>query len=282
MHTHSFSKQELSSPEMALQGRQNPDLDLVLNEGINNRDNYDFQRLSAANIQNSGDRLVREQVLPRVELTEGATMHRNPDGRIDAIASDNGANRSFRYDANGELQAVNYTMPNGHRGHLSRTADGWRQSVETSRGIRRAMLKDVDVDQETGEVKLTMGDGRGTQYWRPDNTMAGSPQISQNDRTIRPPSAAREDGADRLVQPSGQDQSTEQVSAETQPETQVANQDYSVQAGDSLWAIASRELSEGGGHPSPRQIMIEINRLAMLNNITNPNKIQVGQKIKLH
>lgn len=282
MHTHSFSQQEFSSPEVAVQGRQNLDL----NEGINNRENYDFQRLSAASLQNSGDRLMREQLLPRVELIEGATIHRDRDGRIDAIASDNGANRNFRYDANGQLQAVNYRMPNGHQGYLTRTAEGWRQSVETSHGIRRAMLQDVDVDQQTGEVKLTMGDGRGTRYWRPDNTMADSPQISQHDRTIRPRSTAGEDGAERLVPAGEQDLSTEQTaeqaSAETQQQAQADEQDYSVQAGDSLWAIASRELSEGGEHPSPRQIMNEINRLAKLNNIANPNKIQVGQKIKLH
>lgn len=292
MRTHSFSTQEAAA-QGPLENSDAAGLSPRLSDGIqiHNRDNYDYQRMAAANMQNSGDRLVRENVLPPVELNRGAggemysegvtrirgaTMHRDASGRIDAIASDNGATRNFRYDADGVLQAVNYTMPNGRDGHLARTANGWRQSVETAHGVRHALLRDVDVDQETGEVKLTMGDERGIQYWRPDNTMSPNPSSSNQDRSIRPMSAVRQDGADRLVQPSSSDAQDSQG----QPEAQES-QDYTIQAGDSLWAIASRELAEGGGHPSPRQIMNEINRLARLNNITNPNKIQAGQQIKM-
>lgn len=311
MRSHSFSTQDAAA-QSTLENSDAAGLSPRLSDGIQfqNRDNYDYQRMAAANMQSSGDRLVRENVLPQVELnnrgasgdgerysegvtrTQGATMHRDASGRIDAIASDNGASRNFRYDSNGELQAVNYTMPNGRDGHLERTPHGWRQSVQTAHGVRHAMLRDVDVDQETGEVKLTMNDDRGTRYWRPDNTMSLTPGGSSHDRSIRPMSAARADGADRLVQPSSsetqdaqdsQSQSEQQTHYEPQAQTEnQESQNYTIQAGDSLWAIASRELSEGGGHPTPRQIMNEINRLAKLNNITNPNKIQAGQQIKMH
>lgn len=46
---------------------------------------------------------------------------------------------------------------------------------------------------------------------------------------------------------------------------------YTVKAGDTLWAIAKRELNDGSKYKE----------IAKLNNISNPNKINVGQVLRL-
>ena len=46
---------------------------------------------------------------------------------------------------------------------------------------------------------------------------------------------------------------------------------YTVKKGDTLWAIAKKELGDGQKYKD----------LAKLNNISNPNKIQIGQVIRL-
>lgn len=53
--------------------------------------------------------------------------------------------------------------------------------------------------------------------------------------------------------------------------TKIIPNTYTVKKGDTLWAIAKKELGNGQKYKD----------LAKLNNISNPNKIQVGQVIRL-
>lgn len=55
------------------------------------------------------------------------------------------------------------------------------------------------------------------------------------------------------------------------PVTKETPKEYKVQKGDTLWAIAKRELGDGSRY----------RELAKLNGIATPNKISVGQVIKL-
>lgn len=75
-----------------------------------------------------------------------------------------------------------------------------------------------------------------------------------------------------LIQPS----STEEVKiqkevTQTRPNTFKTPKLYSVKSGDTLWAIAKRQLGDGSKY----------NQIASLNNIKNPNLISVGQELKL-
>ncbi|MBO5704550.1 MAG: LysM peptidoglycan-binding domain-containing protein [Alphaproteobacteria bacterium] len=53
--------------------------------------------------------------------------------------------------------------------------------------------------------------------------------------------------------------------------SKVIPKTYTVKKGDTLWAIAKKELGDGQKYKD----------LAKLNNISNPNKIQIGQVIRL-
>lgn len=53
--------------------------------------------------------------------------------------------------------------------------------------------------------------------------------------------------------------------------TKTAAKTYTVKKGDTLWNIAKKELGDGAKYKT----------LATLNNISNPNKISVGQVLKL-
>lgn len=59
-------------------------------------------------------------------------------------------------------------------------------------------------------------------------------------------------------------------SAEVRP-AKPESKTYTVKSGDSLWKIAQKELGNGSKYP----------QIAKLNGITNPNKIKVGQVLKL-
>lgn len=53
---------------------------------------------------------------------------------------------------------------------------------------------------------------------------------------------------------------------------------YTVKKGDNLWNIAKNHL---GGSPSDSKILEEVNRIAQVNNIKNPDLIYIGQVLKL-
>lgn len=53
--------------------------------------------------------------------------------------------------------------------------------------------------------------------------------------------------------------------------TKVTNKTYKVKSGDTLWGIAKREFGDGEKYKD----------LAKLNNLPNPNLIQVGQELRL-
>ena len=55
------------------------------------------------------------------------------------------------------------------------------------------------------------------------------------------------------------------------PTTKEMPKTYTVKKGDTLWAIAKRYMNDGSKYK----------QLASLNNISNPNKLKVGQVIKL-
>lgn len=55
------------------------------------------------------------------------------------------------------------------------------------------------------------------------------------------------------------------------PTTKETPKTYTVKKGDTLWAIAKRYMNDGSKYK----------QLASLNNISNPNKLKVGQVIKL-
>lgn len=62
-----------------------------------------------------------------------------------------------------------------------------------------------------------------------------------------------------------------EVSQEIQRETKDTAETYTVQSGDSLWKIAKLQLNDGSRYKE----------IAALNNISDPNRIQVGTVLKL-
>ena len=62
-----------------------------------------------------------------------------------------------------------------------------------------------------------------------------------------------------------------QAKEEVQRPTKEPNKTYTVKKGDTLWTIAQKELGSGNKYQD----------IAKLNNISNPNKIQPGQVLKL-
>ena len=62
-----------------------------------------------------------------------------------------------------------------------------------------------------------------------------------------------------------------QAKEEIQRPTKEPNKTYTVKKGDTLWTIAQKELGSGNKYQD----------IAKLNNISNPNKIQPGQVLKL-
>lgn len=72
--------------------------------------------------------------------------------------------------------------------------------------------------------------------------------------------------------PSGSETNTPIVVTQAdRPTDKPQNKTYIVKSGDTLWAIAKRELNDGSRYPE----------IAKLNNIANPNLIYVGQEITL-
>ena len=61
------------------------------------------------------------------------------------------------------------------------------------------------------------------------------------------------------------------VSKTRDSSTKTTNKTYTVKKGDTLWGIAKREFNDGQKYKD----------IAKLNNIANPNKIQVGQVLRL-
>lgn len=61
------------------------------------------------------------------------------------------------------------------------------------------------------------------------------------------------------------------ATVKTQRPAKTPAKTYTVKKGDTLWAIAKRELNDGG----------KFNEIAKLNNIKNPNKIKPGQVLRL-
>jgi len=57
----------------------------------------------------------------------------------------------------------------------------------------------------------------------------------------------------------------------TRQVTKVVEKNYVVKAGDTLWAIAKKNYGDGSKYKD----------IALLNNISNPNKLSVGQVIRL-
>lgn len=62
-----------------------------------------------------------------------------------------------------------------------------------------------------------------------------------------------------------------QAKEEVQRQAKEPNKTYTVKKGDTLWTIAQKELGSGNKYQN----------IAKLNNISNPNKIQPGQVLKL-
>jgi LysM repeat protein len=75
-----------------------------------------------------------------------------------------------------------------------------------------------------------------------------------------------------IQQPSSSSSVAKIVSTQPErPTTKVPPKEYEVKSGDTLWAIAKRELNNGSRYPE----------IASLNNIANANIISVGQKLIL-
>lgn len=77
----------------------------------------------------------------------------------------------------------------------------------------------------------------------------------------------------QVIEPTGEvsdDGVAEAVAIEQRPAKETAKE-YTVKSGDTLWAIAKRELNDGSRYKE----------IAELNNISNPNLIYPGQVFKL-
>jgi nucleoid-associated protein YgaU len=61
------------------------------------------------------------------------------------------------------------------------------------------------------------------------------------------------------------------VTIKEQRPSKIPAKSYTVKAGDTLWTIAKRELNDE----------TKVKEIAKLNNISNPNKINVGQVLRL-
>ena len=119
--------------------------------------------------------------------------------------------------------------------------------TELSQGNLLVTLEDYTVSEKAGEEGDFYVDIKLKEY----NTIVGRKLVIDENKT-------NEDGK-------------VQAKEEVQRQAKEPNKTYTVKKGDTLWTIAQKELGSGNKYQD----------IAKLNNISNPNKIQPGQVLKL-
>ena len=119
--------------------------------------------------------------------------------------------------------------------------------TELFQGNLLVTLEDYTVSEKAGEEGDFYVDIKLKEY----NTIVGRKLVIDENKT-------NEDGK-------------VQAKEEIQRPTKEPNKTYPVKKGDTLWTIAQKELGSGNKYQD----------IAKLNNISNPNKIQPGQVLKL-
>lgn len=119
--------------------------------------------------------------------------------------------------------------------------------TELFQGNLLVTLEDYTVSEKAGEEGDFYVDIKLKEY----NTIVGRKLVIDENKT-------NEDGK-------------VQAKEEVQRQAKEPNKTYTVKKGDTLWTIAQKELGSGNKYQD----------IAKLNNISNPNKIQPGQVLKL-
>ena len=119
--------------------------------------------------------------------------------------------------------------------------------TELFQGNLLVTLEDYTVSEKAGEEGDFYVDIKLKEY----NTIVGRKLVIDENKT-------NEDGK-------------VQAKEEIQRQAKEPNKTYTVKKGDTLWTIAQKELGSGNKYQD----------IAKLNNISNPNTLQVGQVLKL-
>ncbi|MEB4209650.1 LysM peptidoglycan-binding domain-containing protein [Mycobacterium sp. 94-17] len=115
------------------------------------------------------------------------------------------------------------------------------------------------------DVRLVLQDDRNLVLYSADG-----PAWSTRTETDAPPPAAPEAAADESPAPA-EEAVAEQAPAEAAPEPEPAARTYTVESGDTLWAIAERFYGDGNRYQA----------IADASGIPNPDLIQPGQVLTI-